>query len=405
MSNKQIMIRHCRKENDYRRQVYPGKINRALFYRNMKGSMIMSGTDACRPDRLVDLVAECIERKDMPTLFLSGREEMAQALTAVKEQGILRGVRVSCGSDRNYQPMYGFDRQQVCKLVQMTAQEMGCTGLADRMLLYAASILDIILQHDLLSLPAMSQLLKYDDDTVAQIALDSGLSNIIADNILGNIQAGTVLRRVVERLESVFMEISEPGAKTKYNIWSGVEGGIPVMALYTASREQKLMNLYLKEEVFLALKRVPRIRIIVDEMIFDSKEDELLKYLMDLKRTGRIDLIICSENAKEMLQCERLDFPNACLFPHATKTGFDNMSEALFGTYTYSYPVLSAGSPPTLLYSFRRDEHWHVSTEERLKVRAEDLYVREFWGNGAHEQAVIKLNNSIRLYMTPVKNM
>lgn len=64
------------------------------------------------------------------------------------------------------------------------------------------------------------------------------------------------------------------------------------MAAYVCSFNQHLMNTYLKEELYCTLKRVPRIRVILDEMPFEGENDELLKYLLTVKQQGKVELIL-----------------------------------------------------------------------------------------------------------------
>ena len=71
------------------------------------------------------------------------------------------------------------------------------------------------------------------------------------------------------------------------------------MVIYASSGSQRIFNAYLKEEIFQTLKDVPKIRILLDEMEFADENDELMRYIMQLKRQGRIELIVISQNVKE----------------------------------------------------------------------------------------------------------
>lgn len=404
MSNKQAVICQCQRENKSR-GVYQGKTKRRTFLKNMEGSLLLSGIGSCRAELLLELTQHFVGMTDSPVIFLTSRAEMLEALLYAGNVGDVQGVMASFAGHKNYHPMYGFGSQQVCEMVRITAETLGCTSLMDELILYTTAITNIVSRYYPPSLPAISQLLKSDDDYIAKIAANSHLTNVIVDNILGSYQAGIMLRRVVEKLEETFSEVAEPGSETKYNFQSGAKRGVPVMAFYQPCREQALMNVYLKEEIYNVLQCIPKVRIIADEILFVSRKDELLSYLLDLKRQRKIDLVICSENANEMLQRDMVEFSNVCLFPHATKTGFDDISKAMFGTYMHHYPVLSKGSPASVLFTFKKDEHWTVATEERLKVRAEDLYGNRNWKGEYREQAVIKKYNDPNIYMVPVENI
>lgn len=61
------------------------------------------------------------------------------------------------------------------------------------------------------------------------------------------------------------------------------------------------------------MKDVPKIRILLDEMEFADENDELMRYIMQLKRQGRIELIVISQNVKESMKGNAdLDFANVC---------------------------------------------------------------------------------------------
>ena len=174
------------------------------------------------------------------------------------------------------------------------------------------------------------------------------------------------------------------------------------MAFYQISSNQRLMNVYLKEELYAVLKHRSKIRVILDEVSFPEEGDELQDYLMQMKRQGTVELIVSSRNVKEMFRGAGLDFGNVCLFQHSTTSATEDISQDLFGTYRYHYPVCAPGRPPAIFFTFKKDIHWHIASEERLKVRAEDLYpVRKLFGSSSDYMAVKTTNNS-EIYLVPV---
>ena len=98
---------------------------------------------------------------------------------------------------------------------------------------------------------------------------------------------------------------------------------------------------------------------------------------MQLKRQGRIELIVISQNVKESMKGNAgLDFANVVLFQHGTPAATEEISKALFGTYQYHKPMPNAVKPPALLFTFQRAVNWQIQSEERLRVRSEDLSAR-----------------------------
>ena len=126
------------------------------------------------------------------------------------------------------------------------------------------------------------------------------------------------------------------------------------------------------------MNQVPRIRVVLDDAIFVDERDELLNYLFDMKRMRKIELVLVSTNAKESVCGMGLNFANVVLFQHDDLTVTEELSKNFWGTYPYAYPVPVAGRPPAFLgLTIKTSVHWQIATEERLRVRAEDLYAQQ----------------------------
>ena len=308
MGNKMIVIKECNKVNGVRK-VCTERIGHKEFFYRVRGHLLMSGCEAANTELLADMVYGISERGDMPTVVLSSRREFLEYLQERKD---IDRMMVSYPGELNYHPMYGMSEQQILHLFRMAGEEMGCGTMTERVMLYAAAVINIVSAKYPASLPAISALLKEDDDFIASVANRMGMSNIIADNILGRHEAGIMLRRIVERLEETFEGVSKPGNDTKYNFQSGAQGNVSVMAFYQVSSSQSLLNTYLKEEFYSVLKRVSKLRVILDEAAFFNETDKLLTYLLQMKRQGKIEMIVVSENVKEMMPGATLDFGNVC---------------------------------------------------------------------------------------------
>ena len=305
-------------------------------------------------------------------------------------------VITSCPSDKNYHPFYGMSAQQILRFISMTAEEMGYGILTDQVMIYTAAILNVVAAKYPVSLPAIMNLLNEDDDFISEFALRSGLSNVIADNIRANHEAGIVLRRLFENLEEVFRDIYIPGSDTKYNFQSGAKDNVSGMAMYACSANQFIFNSYLKEEIYYTLKHVPKIRVIVDEIDFVNEKDELLKFLMQSKRQGKVELVMVSRNIKDALHGNiELDFQNVVMFLHGTSAATDDLSTDLFGSYKYYFPVPVAGNTPHVFFSIERTVNWQI-------VRSQDLYAKlSFWGRSSTYLAV-KTTANANIYLIPI---
>lgn len=402
MSNKGMIINECTRLNTARR-VLEGRVDSASFFRKIQGDLLITGGEAGNQEMVFDLFCSRLERSDMPTILLTSHLDIMTAIQQKRDAHEIDCVMTSCPTEKNYHPFYGMSAQQILRFVRMTAEEMGYGILTDQVMIYAAAVLNVLTAKYPVSLPAIVKLLNEDDDFISEFALQSGLSNVIADNIRANHEAGIALRRLFERLEEIFEDVYIPGSDTKYNFQSGVKGNVFGMAMYACSSNQHILNTYLKEEIYHTLKRVPRVRIILDEMEFTGENDELLKYLMEAKRQNKIELMLISQNINEAMHGNTwLDFPNIVMFLHGTSAATDDVSGALFGTYQYHFSVPVASNTPHIVFSIKRSVHWQTQSEERLRVRSQDLYAKPTIFGRSSDYLAVKTTANANVYLIPV---
>ena len=399
MGNKEMIIRECESRNRIRR-VQNGSVDHRTYFRNIRGDLLISGYAAANTALMADMIEAYMHREDMPMIVFTSHGELFEKLREGKAAGTLKDLVLSDGMEKNYHPFYGMGAQQLLRFIYMAAELQGYSSLMDRVLQYASAALNIVEQTYPVSLPALCNLLKQDDDVISEYALQVGLSQVIADNIRGNHMAGIVLRRVCEKLESVFDGVSMADSDTKYTFQTGVQGDASVMVFDFMSSEQKMMNAYLKEELFYVLKRVPKIRVILDEMDFDS-DDELLTFLFTMKRQRKIELIFVSQNPMEAAKNMQMSFANVILSGHEEPTLTEELSKALWGTYLHNYPVTVTGKPPAVLFTFKSMIHWQIATEERLKVRAMDLYPRQGFLFKVSDLLALKTSANENIFLVP----
>lgn len=397
--NKAMITRECNHQNTIRR-VCSGSTDHTAFFRNIRGDLLISGYVADNITFLADMITAYMRRDDLPTIVLSGHPELFTLLRQRRRAGEIDRVMLSDPVERNYHSFYGMNPQQMILMIHLTAQSLGYNHSMDRVLQYASAALNIVAATYPVSLPALVELLRRDDDDISDYALRIGLSNVIADIIRANHEAGIILRRTCEALVQMFDDVSSSECDTRYNFQSGAMGNVAAMAFYCVSTNQKLMNAYLKQELFFTLKRVPKIRLVADEMDFDrSEEDELLQFLFHMKRQGKIELVFVSKNAVESSCGMQMNFSNVVLSGHDEPAVTEELSKALWGTYLYHYPNPVAGRPPALLFSFRRTIHWQIATEERLRVRAVDLYPSQGLFTRGSDLLAIKTSANSNIYL------
>lgn len=398
--NKAMIEYECDKCNEVRR-VWSGSVDYHTFFRQVKGDLLISGYLAENTTLLTDMICAYAQRADIPTIVFSGHADLFENLRQKQSAEESFPIIIADPWERSYDPFGGLSAQPFLRLIRMTAEGLGYSVLTDQILQYASAIVNIVTASYPLSLPAVTKLLQYDDDFISAHALQKGLSNVIADNIRANHEAGIAFRRICEKLESVFEEVYSSETEGGCSFQTGVENRKAVMAFYSAAADQYLLNSYLKEELFFALKKVPRIRIILDEMPFENGEDELLTFLMEMKRQRKVELIFVSTNAWEAAYGTPLTFSNVILCEHADPMSAENLSKALWGTYHYHYPVPVVGKPPAVFFTFETTVQWQIATEDRLRVRAEDLYAKQGFFMHQSDLLAVKTNANSNIYLIP----
>ncbi|MFI3212741.1 MAG: hypothetical protein R3Y24_05310 [Eubacteriales bacterium] len=376
VGNKGMIIRECDRRNMVRK-VCNGYVDHTTFFRDIRGDLLISGYVAKNVLLLGEMITEYARKDDLPTIVLSTHTELFENLRERRHAGVIDRIMISDSMERNYHPFYGMTEHQLLYFINLIAEEQGYHLLMDKVLQYASATLRIIATTYPISLPALCHLLQQDDDFISSYALQNGLSNVIADTIRANHEAGIILRRICEKLESVFEGVYVTGADTKYNFQSGAQGNVSVMAFDCLSTDPRIMNAYLKEELFFTLKRNVKVRVVVDEIDFYSENDELLKFLFKMKRQGKLELIFVSQNVMESVHDMQLSFSNVILGEHEEPVMTEELSKALWGSYLHNYPVPVIGKPPALLFTLKSTIQWQIATEERPKVRAIDLYPRQ----------------------------
>lgn len=378
MGNRRKVTYTC-EELNRNRNVFEGTIDRHGFFRNIRGDLLVVGERAGDQELILSLIDSCMEKADMPTILLSGRLELFEELQKRRKQGKITNIRISAPSEKNYHPLLGMSKQQIQKLVSLEAQEMGIGVAMERVKIYTEALLDIIAVKYPLSLPAMTELLRENEDVISAFALQYGLSNTVADNIRANHQAGMLLRQICTHLEEIFENVSAPGNDTACNFQNGIRENISLSAFYSVSKNNRILNTYLKEEIYNCLTQGRRFRVILDEMTFEAEKDELLQYLLQENSMGQIELMFLAKNpVNDLKNAGDMAFANIVMFSQSTPAATDELSERIFGNYQYYFPVPTAGTPPHLLFTVQRAVTWQIQSESRLRVRSQDLHASPF---------------------------
>lgn len=378
MGNRRKVTFACEELNQ-NRNVFEGTIDKRSFFQNMRGDLLIAGENAGDQNLILSLINSCVEKADMPTILLSGHLELFEELQRCRSRGEIANVRISGPSEKSYHPLLGMSKEQIQRMVSLTAQEIGIGAAIEKVIIYTEALLDIIAVKYPLSLPAMTEILREEDHVISELALQYGLPSAVADNIRGNHEAGKILRKICAQLEEIFRNVSAPGNDTLCNLPNGIKENISLFAFYSISGNNRILNAYLKEEIYNCLELGMRFRVLLDEMTFEGERDELLQYLLQEKHTGRIELIFLAQNPVNALKNPGdMSFANIVMFSQSTPAATEELSDRLFGKYQYYFPVPTEGTPPHLLFTFQRTVTWQIHSEPRLRVRSQDLHVFPF---------------------------
>lgn len=76
--------------------------------------------------------------------------------------------------------------------------------------------------------------------------------------------------------------------------------------------------------------------------------------------------------------------------------------EIRFRSYIDYFPVPVAGNTPHVFFSIERTVNWQIQSEERPRVRSQDLYAKlSFWGRSSTYLAV-KTTANANIYLIPI---
>lgn len=340
MSNRGRITRECELLNR-KRNVFEGIIDNRSFFQNIRGDLLVSGERAGDQEMILNLVESCMEKADMPIILLSGHLGVFTELQRRRTQDAFSNVRIASPSEKTYHPFLGMSKQQIQRFVSLAAEKMGIGVLIGKVMIYTAALLDIVAAKYPVSLPAMAGLLQEDDDVISEVAMECGLSNVVVDNIRSNHEAGIVLRRICGKLEEVFEEVYTPVSDTGYSFATGIRDHGRLFAFYTASRDYQILNTCLKEELYNCLKQGTRLRVILDEMIFENEEDELLRYLLREKMQGTDRADVSGTESGEMApggsrsgicQCCDVSTADTCCYRSGVRTIIQYLSVLFSGT-------------------------------------------------------------------------
>lgn len=385
------------------RNVCNGWTDHNSLFKDLQGSLLMSGVHACDSGLVLDMVKNFMDRQDMSTILLTSQGRLLGRLAFEQEKGTMQGVVISRNDNKNFCPMYGMNHAQIRYLIRVAAESMGCSEQTDRLLTYLDVILEIVSKRYPVCLQTISNLLQSDNEFIYNQALAEGVGRTRSLVVLERAEEGATLRKIIRMMEDNFSDVASQSLDGTYNFMKGVDEGIPLMAFYQPCEDQKIMNTYLKEEIHTILKKVPKIRVILHNAVFTGDSHGLLEYLVQAKERGQVELVVCTKNVLETFKKTPVKFPNICMFRH----GVDIQEEArildqTFGRYTHYYPKMQNGKIPAVIYRIFCKAEWIMMTENRLRVRPEDLICYDEALNAETELLAVKTAKNIKIRLVPV---
>ena len=372
MATKRQLENECKRRNRDRCVTTNGKRTCGQFCKSLGTSVLISGNANWKRVK-TNLVKEYVDRADMPTIILTVHSEWDEILEQTTAEGAIRGFMSSGPNDRSFHALLGLRQTQILYLIDKTADEFRMDR-KDEMLTYAEGFLAILQKMYPLSLPAMIQLAKESDDRICRIGRSKQVPVTFLDKISGNWQGGIIFRRLLTRMQDIFEWVTDENCASNYCFLSGVPAGVPFMVFHQHSSSQTVMNGFLKEELENIRKRYGRFRVILDDAAFTNAQDELLQYLMRQMRLRNLEVIVCSNNAPEMLMGESYLklFESMAVFPHDSETTTEQITKT-FGPYRHHEVMMGAAGFAWNPIAAKKNANYTMHAEERLKVRGNDL--------------------------------
>ena len=101
---------------------------------------------------------------------------------------------------------------------------------------------------------------------------------------------------------------------------------------------------------------------------------------------------------------EGLDFSNIVMFIHGTPAATDDISGALFGSYQHYFPVPVAGNTPHVIFSIKHSVQWQIQSEERFRIRSQDLYAKKTILGHSSDYLAVKTTANANVYLIHVSD-
>lgn len=391
----------CRRKNEQRFVNRGGALRFPAYLQKINGNLLVTGElDWNRYLYVMEqLVQKYVRRSGVLTVLLTQNEELLSRLAGrfgASGTGTLGDVaggtsgRFLCSYSgmRNYHVMYGMDAAQIRELVLELGRQQGY-GQFEQLSAYMEAFLEILLRQEAASLPAMVKQARLSDEELIQKGRRYGVSDTGINHLIANLAFGSAFRSILTSLQLAFETIMDENGVSRLTL-STVRGGA-VFAMDTYSRNQEVMNRYLKEELELAYQRHPRLCVIAEDIAFASPEDPLLKLLMNWKKQRGTELVVVSRSAADMLHgADNLTgFPNMVVTAHADDRSTEEVTQ-LWGEYVHYEAMLGGGTMPTLLPQIRTSSHWAIHETKRLRVRAEDLRREQGIFSAGQEKAAVR---------------
>lgn len=391
MNNREKVSKECEKGNAVRKVCYVD-VDYAEVFSDVDGDFLIAGKEADNTRLLEEILLEYMSRNDMPMIIFSGRPEHMEYLERKQDDRI----KVYAPSNSGYYPFYGMSGQHILDLINLAGELLGYKAQMERVLRYGKALMDLVSFRERVSLKAMVEVLEHDEEELAGMAKEMNMSQENRSLLIRGKQQGEIYREIMKFMERVFQNVYTRENTEKSNLIMDLQNQCPVVAFYQISSNQRMMDEYLKQELHRVLKKVPKIRVILDEVVFSGETDVLLNYLFHKKCQGMVEIVAMSKNAKRMLPGMRFEFDNSCLFQHENPAVSEYLSKKLFGTYLYHYPVHDGVQ--TFARRIKTDK-WHMEVEERLRVGTEDLEKDD----EQEEKLAIKIKSKNYVCIVPAK--
>ena len=242
------------------------------------------------------------------------------------------------------------------------------------------AFLEIMQRTDSLNLSDMVQWARRTDKELYSVSEKMNIPEVIRNGIRINTIGGLSLRSIINDIAGAFRHIGSDNCNTNANISTLCDQEQALIFIRDKSSLPDVFRMVLMKELEAVMSESRPLTIVFDSI--NPTENNYVRELINYSlHRDNIHSVLCGNNLWSMFQpnSEQIlaGFKSWVIYNPAGMQVDEFLSR--FGTYTYHYPVLSAGNENFLFTNYTE------ATEQRQRIRSQDLLQYEVLLSGHHD--------------------